>query len=70
MQNARHTIRAPFPPACTIRFWTHRSWKVRHGVLQTVAEAVASAIPGVLAHKEQTNNIITQVVNLVEDPDE
>ena len=52
------------------RFWTHRSWKVRHGVLQTLAEAVASGIPMLLNHKDQNNYIITQVVNLVEDPNE
>ena len=52
------------------RFWNHRAWKVRHGVLQTIAEAVAADTPGILASKEQNEYIITQVVNLVEDPNE
>lgn len=61
------------------RFWTHRNWKVRHGLLQTVAEAVSKSIPGMIPpsiakasskEQEQVNYIITQVVNLVEDPNE
>ncbi len=49
------------------RFWSHRSWKVRHGVLQTVAQAVEMGVPRLLNHQEM---IVTQVVNLVEDPNE
>jgi len=30
------------------RFWTHRNWKVRHGLLQTMAEAVSKSIPGMI----------------------
>ncbi len=43
------------------KFWTHRAWKVRHGVLQTVAEAVSSGVPGILASKPQNDYLITQV---------
>ncbi len=50
------------------RFWTHKNWKVRHGILQTIAEAVAAEIPGMLSN--QTNYLVTQVINLVEDPHE
>ena len=49
------------------RFWSHRSWKVRHGVLQTTAEAISNAIPGLLNHRDQ---ITTHVINLLEDPNE
>ena len=52
------------------RFWSHRAWKVRHGMLQTMAEAIASGVPGILGSKDQTEYILTQVVNLVEDPNE
>eukprot|EP00200_Dunaliella_tertiolecta_P007760 CAMPEP_0202389096 /NCGR_PEP_ID=MMETSP1127-20130417/81105_1 /ASSEMBLY_ACC=CAM_ASM_000462 /TAXON_ID=3047 /ORGANISM="Dunaliella tertiolecta, Strain CCMP1320" /LENGTH=266 /DNA_ID=CAMNT_0048990739 /DNA_START=32 /DNA_END=829 /DNA_ORIENTATION=- len=52
------------------RFWNHRAWKVRHGVLQTVAEAIAAETPGILKSKDQNEYIITQVVNLMEDPNE
>lgn len=52
------------------RFWNHRAWKVRHGVLQTVAEAIAAETPGIMKNKEQNEYIITQVVNLMEDPNE
>jgi hypothetical protein len=43
------------------RFWTHRAWKVRHGILQTVAEAISSGMPGIFASKTQTTYLITQV---------
>jgi hypothetical protein len=49
------------------RFWTHRNWKVRHGVLQTFAQAIENGIPKLMNHQEL---IITQVINLVEDPNE
>lgn len=61
------------PPAVVprlSRFWTHRSWKIRHGILQTFAEAVSSGIPDVLNHKNSNTYLITQVVNLVEDANE
>jgi hypothetical protein len=43
------------------RFWTHRAWKVRHGILQTVAEAISSGTPSIFASKSQTTYLITQV---------
>ncbi|GAX84118.1 hypothetical protein CEUSTIGMA_g11541.t1, partial [Chlamydomonas eustigma] len=49
------------------RFWTHRNWKVRHGVLQTFAQAIENGIPKLMNHQDL---IITQVINLVEDPNE
>jgi len=52
------------------RFWSHRAWKVRHGILQTVAEAIAAETPGILTAKDDNEYLITQVVNLVEDPNE
>eukprot|EP00798_Chlamydomonas_sp_ICE-L_P002597 gene2597-30992_t len=52
------------------RFWSHRHWKVRHGILQTVAEAVSRGTPGLLSNKDQNSYLITQVINLVEDPNE
>ena len=60
----------PFPKL--VRFWTHRAWKVRHGVLQTMAEAVASGGAAMMQGPkgDQSDYIITQVLNLVEDPNE
>jgi hypothetical protein len=54
----------------TARFWSHRAWKVRHGLLQTVAEAVSMDLPGLLDTPEQTTYIITCAVNLLEDRNE
>jgi hypothetical protein len=39
-------------------------------MLQTVAEAVASGTPGMLTGRSQADYVVTQVVNLVEDPNE
>ena len=55
-------------PTCR-RFWNHKHWKVRHGVLQTVAEAMTDGVD-LVGTKDQANHIITNVANLVEDPNE
>eukprot|EP00798_Chlamydomonas_sp_ICE-L_P002324 gene2324-8616_t len=41
------------------RYWSHRHWK-----------AIARGIPNLFASKDQNSYLITQVVNLVEDPNE
>ena len=41
--------------------------KVRHGVLQTMAEAIEGHLPGLVRHQDQ---ITLHVINLVEDPNE
>ena len=65
-----HAMGAQFLLQKMARFWSHRAWKVRHGVVQTVGEAISSDTPGILQRKEQNEYLITQVVNLMEDPNE
>lgn len=50
-------------------FWTHRNWKVKHGLLEAVAEAVATAGPSVLGTKDQNNVALKQLIKMVADPD-
>lgn len=52
------------------RFWAHKNWKVRHGLLQFVAEAVCSAGEAVLAMpKDNSNWVLHKVIQLVGDPE-
>jgi hypothetical protein len=52
------------------RFWSHKNWKVRHGLLQFVAEAVCSAGEAVLAiPKDNSNWVLHKVIQLVGDPE-
>lgn len=51
------------------RYWNHKSWKVRHGLLQFLAEAVCMVGEPVLVAKDEANSVIHQVIRLVEDPE-
>ncbi|KAJ9519960.1 hypothetical protein QJQ45_014686 [Haematococcus lacustris] len=51
------------------RYWTHRAWKVRHGIIQTITQLVVDNNTPLLGTPEQSEYIINQVVNLVEDPE-
>lgn len=52
------------------RFWSHQAWKVRHGILQTLAEAIAVQTPGLMDSPDVSNHVITSAVNLLEDKKE
>ncbi len=54
------------------RFWGHKHWKVRHGLLQFVAEAICLAGPSVLAPTragDEKTSVTHQVIKLAEDPE-
>jgi hypothetical protein len=53
------------------RFWAHKHWKVRHGLLQFVAEAVCMMGGAALAARDAAGpkTAVTQVIRLVEDPE-
>jgi hypothetical protein len=49
--------------------WTHKNWKVRHGVLQFVAEAIVVVGEPVLGSREGPLAVLPHVIKLLEDPD-
>ncbi|GBF89721.1 hypothetical protein Rsub_02891 [Raphidocelis subcapitata] len=51
------------------RFWAHKHWKVRHGLLQFVAEAVCMLGEAALASRDAADPhaVISQIIKLVED---
>jgi hypothetical protein len=52
------------------RFWAHKAWKVRHGLLQFVAEAICSAGEAVLTiPKDDSGWVLHKVIQLVGDPE-
>jgi hypothetical protein len=51
------------------RFWAHKHWKVRHGMLQFMAEAVCMLGDAALATRDDARGVLTQIVRLVEDPE-
>jgi CLIP-associating protein 1/2 len=50
-------------------FWSHRSWKVRHGLLEVVAEVVSVLGSSLIPMKDQSNAVLRQVLKLLEDND-
>ncbi|GBF91808.1 hypothetical protein Rsub_04913 [Raphidocelis subcapitata] len=66
-----HVLRPELTLAKLSRFWEHKSWKVRHGLLQFVAEAVCTLGEEALAARDpdHTRELIGHVVGLVEDPE-
>jgi hypothetical protein len=77
------TLPSPAPPQCHLlrpeitldrlgRFWVHRNWKVRHGLLQFVAEAVCTLGDQALAARSgpgHTRELVDHVLGLAEDPE-
>ena len=53
------------------RFWAHKHWKVRHGLLQFVAEMVCMLGEQAVAAREphDPKAVLNQVLRLVEDPE-
>lgn len=52
------------------RFWGHKNWKVRHGLLQFVAEAVCHTGEAVLViPRDDSNWVLHKVIQLVGDPE-
>jgi hypothetical protein len=58
------------------RFWGHKNWKVRHGLLQFVAEAVATTGEAALVPPRQgaqgdadSGWVLHRVIGLVGDPE-
>lgn len=53
------------------RFWAHKHWKVRHGLLQFVAEAVCMLGSAALDARDapEPHAMVGQVLRLVEDPE-
>jgi hypothetical protein len=52
------------------RFWAHKNWKVRHGLLQFVAEAVCAAgEAALLIPRDDSNWVLHKVIALVGDPE-
>jgi hypothetical protein len=50
------------------RFWGHKNWKVRHGLLQFVAEAVCSVgEPILVIPRDDSNWVLHKVIQLVGD---
>ncbi|WIA41106.1 hypothetical protein OEZ86_004736 [Tetradesmus obliquus] len=52
------------------RFWNHKHWKVRHGLLQFVAEAISCTGEAVLAPpRDESTWVLNKVIQLVGDPE-
>eukprot|EP00882_Tetradesmus_deserticola_P019224 GHRQ01020678.1.p1 GENE.GHRQ01020678.1~~GHRQ01020678.1.p1 ORF type:complete len:395 (+),score=156.04 GHRQ01020678.1:455-1639(+) len=52
------------------RFWNHKHWKVRHGLLQFVAEAVSCTGEAVLAPpRDESTWVVHKMIQLVGDPE-
>eukprot|EP00878_Enallax_costatus_P031208 GHUV01034104.1.p1 GENE.GHUV01034104.1~~GHUV01034104.1.p1 ORF type:complete len:529 (+),score=166.68 GHUV01034104.1:627-2213(+) len=52
------------------KLWSHKSWKVRHGLLQFVAEAVSTTGEAALVPpRDEDNWVLTYVIKLVGDPE-
>ncbi len=50
--------------------WQHKNWKVKHGLLEVLAEAVKTSGSNVLlGNKDQYNSVLKQVVKMADDPD-
>jgi hypothetical protein len=52
------------------RFWNHKHWKVRHGLLQFAAEAISCTGEAVLAPpRDESSWVLNKVIQLVGDPE-
>lgn len=51
------------------KYWSHKNWRVRHGMLQTFAEAVAQFGTGLTSVKDSQYGLLPNVLKLIEDPD-
>lgn len=52
------------------RFWGHKHWKVRHGLLQLVAEAVSTTGEAALIPpRDESSWVLHHVIQLVGDPE-
>jgi hypothetical protein len=54
------------------RFWGHKHWKVRHGLLQFMAESVCMLGEAALAARDGADSrsaVLGQIIRLVEDPE-
>lgn len=50
------------------RFWGHKNWKVRHGLLQFVAEAISTTgEPALAIPRDDSNWVLHKVIQLVGD---
>ncbi|PNH11648.1 CLIP-associating protein 1 [Tetrabaena socialis] len=49
--------------------WQHKSWRVKHGLLEVLAEVVSTTGPSALGGRDQNNAVLKQVVRLMEDAD-
>ena len=47
--------------------WAHKNWKVRHGLLQFVAEAVCMIGEAALTCKDEQYAVLHQIIKMVED---
>ena len=51
-------------------FWAHKHWKVRHGLLQYVAEAISTIGEAVLVQpRDEGAWVLHRVIMLVSDPE-
>ncbi|GIL71392.1 hypothetical protein Vretifemale_1954, partial [Volvox reticuliferus] len=49
--------------------WNHKSWKVKQGLLEVLAEAVSTAGATFLGDRDQNNAVLKQVVRMMEEPE-
>ncbi|GLI59247.1 hypothetical protein VaNZ11_001093 [Volvox africanus] len=49
--------------------WNHKSWKVKQGLLEVLAEAVSGAGASFLGDRDQNNAVLKQVVRMMEEPE-
>ncbi|EFJ48812.1 CLIP-associating protein [Volvox carteri f. nagariensis] len=49
--------------------WQHKSWKVKQGLLEVIAEVVSTAGASFLGGRDQNNAVLKQIVRMMEEPD-
>ncbi|KXZ51447.1 CLASP protein [Gonium pectorale] len=50
-------------------FWHHKSWKVKHGLLEVVAEVVSTTGASFLRGRDQNNAVLKQIVCMMDEPE-
>lgn len=62
------SLRADFMWDKLSQHWSHKHWKVRHGLLEVVAEVAATLGAGALPAKDQgASPMVKQVVKMLDD---
>ncbi|KAG2454961.1 hypothetical protein HYH02_000787 [Chlamydomonas schloesseri] len=50
--------------------WQHKSWKVKHGLLEVIAEVASTGdVSTFISGRDQNNAVLKQIVRMMEEPD-